>query len=32
MMELIKSILAPEWNYDSNYFLKSSIIKHIHIF
>ena len=31
MTELIKSI-APEWNYNKNYFLKSSIIKDVHIF
>ena len=25
-------LLAPGWNYNRNYFLKSSIIKHVHIF
>ena len=31
MTELIKSI-NTWWNYDRNYFLKSSIITHVHIF
>ena len=31
MTELVKSI-SIIWNYNRNYFLKSSIIKHVHIF
>ena len=31
MTKLI-NLLAPGWNYNRNYFLKSSIIKYAHIF